>query len=204
MRVTGIEMHRSDQDRVVTRNADQAEADDEHAGHRAGAERNRETLRQTVPRRFRRAHIGADRNVHADIAGRARERRADQKADRFLPAEERPADREDHGAGDGDGGVLAIQIGARAFLDGGRDFLHAGIARAHAEDGADGQRAIEKREHTGSQNKFKLQAHGFDPSYDISVQTWAALKAADPHGRPEWDLPLQGWRTYAKRARGRQ
>ena len=79
------------QERVVAGNADQAEADDQHAGHRARAERHRKTLRQTLARRFRRAHIGAHRDVHADIAGRAGERRADQVADRHLPAEEREA-----------------------------------------------------------------------------------------------------------------
>ena len=41
-----------------------------------------------VVRRLRGAHIGAHRHVHADEAGRARQHRADQEADRDLPAEE--------------------------------------------------------------------------------------------------------------------
>ena len=81
-------MHRSDEDGVVAGDADQAETDDQHAGHRARAERDRQTLRQTLARGFRGAHVGAHRDVHADITGGARKRGADQIADGFLPAEE--------------------------------------------------------------------------------------------------------------------
>ena len=50
-----------------------------------------------------------------------------------VPAERRtPDDHEQHHADDGDGGVLAIEIGLGAGLDGRGDFLHAGIARRAA------------------------------------------------------------------------
>ena len=44
------------------------------------------------------------------------------------PAEQIADDQEDHDADDGDGGVLALQIGLRAFAHGGGDLLHPGVA----------------------------------------------------------------------------
>ena len=43
-------------------------------------------------------------------------------------------DDQDHHADDGDGGVLAVQVGAGAFLHGGGDLLHAGGAGVGGED----------------------------------------------------------------------
>ena len=91
--------------------------------------------------RLRGAHVGANRDVHADEAGRTREHRADQEADRDQHAEEIGQQREDHDADDGDGQVLALQVGLRAFGDRGRDFLHAriaGICLQHGSGGPDG------------------------------------------------------------------
>ena len=45
------------------------------------------------------------------IAGRARQHRADQEAERHLPAEQEADEHEDHHADHGDGGVLAVEIG---------------------------------------------------------------------------------------------
>ncbi len=83
---------------------------------------------QRLGRGLRGAHIGAHRDVHADEAGGARQHRADQEADGDQPAEREAEDDEDHDADDGDGGVLAVEIGLRAFVDGGGDFLHARVA----------------------------------------------------------------------------
>jgi hypothetical protein len=46
-------------------------------------------------------------------------------------------------ADNGDGGVLPLQIGLRAFLDGGGDFLHSGIARRRTEHLAAGHEAVD-------------------------------------------------------------
>ena len=46
----------------------------------------------------------------------------------------RPASDEDHDADDGDGRVLALEIGLRAFLDRGGDLLHARIAGVGLHD----------------------------------------------------------------------
>ena len=67
--------------------AEQAETDHEQAGDRAAAERDRERLVQTRARRLGGAHVRAHRDVHADVAGRTGEDRADREAERGRPAE---------------------------------------------------------------------------------------------------------------------
>ena len=54
-------------------------------------------------RGLRRAHVGAHRDVHADVAGEARQHRADEEADGDEVAEQDPGEDEDDGADDGDG-----------------------------------------------------------------------------------------------------
>ncbi len=141
---------------VITGHRQQAETHHQHAGDGAGAERHRQAGGQAGARGFGGTHIGPDRDIHADITGGARQGRTDQKAERDLPAEEEKGQREDHHADHGDGGVLAVEIGARPFLDGGGDFLHPGIARRQAQHGPDGPQAIEQREHATGQNDFQL------------------------------------------------
>jgi len=55
--------------RVVAGNPEQAEADDQHPGDRAGPERDVERRPQSRRRSLRGAHIRAHRHVHADVAG---------------------------------------------------------------------------------------------------------------------------------------
>jgi hypothetical protein len=43
----------------------------------------------------------------------------------MKPAAPETADDEDDGAGNGDGGILTLEIGLRAFAHRGGDFLHA-------------------------------------------------------------------------------
>ena len=50
-----------------------------------------------------------------------------------------------HDADDGDRRVLAVQVGARALLDGQRDALHPLVARRERQQGARRQRAVEDR-----------------------------------------------------------
>ena len=69
------------QDGVVAGDADQGEARHQHAGDRAGAERQRQALGQALGGRLGGAHVGAHRDQHAGEAGRARQHRADQEAD---------------------------------------------------------------------------------------------------------------------------
>ena len=119
-------------------------------GDRAGLEGEFESAGERGGRGLRGAHVGANRDVHADEAGSARQHRADRKADRDQHAEEVGEQREDHDADEADGGVLAPQIGLRALAHGGRDFLHPRIAgvrfhnRSRRPDGVnDGKRSAE-------------------------------------------------------------
>jgi hypothetical protein len=89
------------------------------------------------------ADVGAHRDVHADEARDARQDRADDEADHRNDAERHAHQHGDDDADDGDGGVLALEIGLRAFLDGAGDFLHPLIARARAQDLLAGDEAID-------------------------------------------------------------
>ena len=71
---------------VVGRDAEQPEADDQHAGDRAAAECDLQRRIEPDARRVRRAHVRAHRDVHADVAGEAREDRADGEADCRVPS----------------------------------------------------------------------------------------------------------------------
>ena len=79
------------------------------------------------------------------------------------PAEQHADDDEDHGAGDGDGGVLARQIGLRAFLDGGGDLLHARRARIRRHHGPHGVGAVDEREQSAADDCPHHHIHGRSP-----------------------------------------
>src|SRR5258708_3130734 len=68
--------------------------------------------------------LAATRTVTGEVARRSRKRRADEESERDLPAQHDEGDDDDDRSGNGDGGVLAVEIGSRAFLDGGGDLLH--------------------------------------------------------------------------------
>ena len=158
-RIIQAEAEAHGQDGVIAGHCQQAQAHHQHAGNGAGAERHRQAGGQAGARRFGGAHIGAHRNEHADITGQARQDRADQEADAKLPAEKPAGEHEDHHADHGDGGVLAIEIGARAFLNGGGDFLHPGIAGGQAENRADRPGAIQQRKHAAQQDDEQFGIH---------------------------------------------
>ena len=84
---SGVLLEPAGEDPVVAGDPEQAEADDEQAGHRAGAERDAERRGDTLAGRLRGADVRAHGDVHADEAGRGRENRPDQEADRGAPAE---------------------------------------------------------------------------------------------------------------------
>ncbi len=115
VRRIGGKPHRAGQDGVVAGDAEQRQAGHEHAGDGAGLEGELKPAGERADRGLRGAHVGAHRHVHADEAGHAREHRADQEADADQPAEQIADDQEDHDADDGDGGVLALEIGLRAL-----------------------------------------------------------------------------------------
>ena len=136
---------RSGQNREIAGDAEQREARDEQASHRPGAEGDVETARQRIRRGLGGAHIGANRNVHADEARGAGKNRADEKAERHEPTEQNPQQNEHDDSDACDGRVLAAQIGLRAFGDRGGDFLHSLGARRRRQELADRVSAVDDR-----------------------------------------------------------
>ena len=112
----------------VAGDAEQRHAGDQHARHRARLEGDVEAARQRVGGGLRRAHVGAHRDVHADVAGKAGQHGADEEADGDEIAEQDPGEDEDDGADHGDRRILAVEVGLGAFADGAGDFLHARVA----------------------------------------------------------------------------
>ena len=73
---------RTHEEPVEAGDAEQTEADDEHARDRSTAERDRERFVQSRARRLGRAHVRAHGDVHPDVAGEAGEDGADREARR--------------------------------------------------------------------------------------------------------------------------
>ena len=156
------------EDPVVAGHAEQAEAHDEQAGDRAGAERHLEGRAQAALRRLRRAHVRANGDVHADEARGGGENRADREADRRPPAElVVEADHEERHEGDArDRQVLPAEVRRGALLHGAGDLLHplgaGGLAqqpgrevepKPHGDAGADkrkGDRVVIEEIHQAS------------------------------------------------------
>ena len=132
--------------------AEQRETRHQHAGDRAGLEGEFKSAGQRRRRRLRGAHVGANRNVHADEAGGARQHRADQEADRNQHAEEVGQQREDHDADHADRHVLALEIGLRAFAHRGRDFLHARVAGVRFQNGRRRPDGVNDRKRSAEHN----------------------------------------------------
>ncbi len=144
------------QEDEVERHAEQGQTRHQHAGDGARLEGELEAAGERLGRRLRGADVGAHRDVHADEAGRARQDCADQEADRDPDAEEVNQQREDDDADDGDGHVLAAQIGLRALGDRGRDLLHAIGARVGTQhrrrrpDGVNNRKRSAEHDHPQS------------------------------------------------------
>ena len=138
-------------DVVVGGDAEQRQADDQQAGHRAAAEGDRQRRAKALLGGLGGAHVDAHADHHADEAGRGRQAGADDEAAGGLPAEapallgaERDAqDQKDDHADHGDGAVLAAQVGLGALLDGARHLLHLGVAGRQGQQPADQQHAVD-------------------------------------------------------------
>ena len=122
--------------------AEEAEADDEHAGDGAAAEGDGERRGHAAGGGLGGADVGAHRDVHPDEAAGAREHRAQHEADGGVDFEGHGDDGGEDDADDADGLVLARQVGGGAGLDGTGDVLHARVAGILGEDPAAGPDAI--------------------------------------------------------------
>ena len=125
------------------------------------------------------ADVGLHRDVHPDIACRARQHRADDEAGcRDNAEEDEDEHRHDH-TNNGNGGILALEIGLRTFLNGRGDFLHLFVAGAGTEHLAAGDEAV----HDGKQpqrNCYENKVHGNFPSRLILYAVCAGN--AEPSG----------------------
>ena len=122
--------------------AEKRETGDEEAGDGARAEGEAQAIGEALGGGLCRAHIGAHRHVHADIAGRARQDGADRETDRLGEPEQEEQRDEDNHAHKADRLVLAREIGLRALLDGGGNLLHARASRVRREDSPGGPDAV--------------------------------------------------------------
>ncbi len=110
---------------VIAGHAQQTQADHQQAGDGAAAERDLQRIVQAAACRLGGTHVGAHRDVHADVAREAGEHGTDEEADRRLPVERQAKHDEQHHADHADGGVLAVEIGLSAFLNRRGDRPHA-------------------------------------------------------------------------------
>ena len=120
--------HHQGEESVITRHAQQAQADHQHAGNGTALEGDVQRSVEAILGSFRGAHVGAHRDVHADIASEAGQHRAKRKTDGSLPAQRHINGDQQNRTDDADGGVLPVQISRRAFLHRRLDFPHAVVA----------------------------------------------------------------------------
>ncbi len=180
------------QQRVIAGHAEQAQPDHQHAGDRTATERHVHGGTEAMACGFGGAYVGPHRHVHADVAGRTGQHRTDREPDRGVPAEEDADQHEQHRAGDADGEVLAVEVGARAFLDGGGDFLHPGIARRLPEDPACRHDAVENRENGAEQRQRKPITFQHVPSRVMDgIQLTDEPHHAGHNGLQRWTNPFR-------------
>ena len=135
---------------VVTGDAQQAQAHHQHAGDGAALEGDLQRGVEAVVSRFGGAHVGAHRDVHADVAREAREDCADGEPAGRHPVERKPDGNEQHHTHDGDRGVLPVEVGLGTGLDGRRDVLHAGIAGGQLENRHHREHAVQNGDYAGA------------------------------------------------------
>ena len=150
------------QDQVIARDAQQSETDHQNTGDGARLKcHGKSRFQSTGPRRVRRPDIGSDGDVHADIARRPRQDRADGITDRDIPVEHKPKDDTDNHTDRRNGRVLAVEVGVRPLLDRGCDFLHPFVASACRRHHADRVHAVRDRQYAAKQDKPVCCSHGF-------------------------------------------
>ena len=129
------------------RDREEREARHQKPGDGARAEGEGQALLEPRLRSRGGAHVRAHRNIHADEAGHARQHRTDREADGGNRPQRRRDDHGDDHAHDGNRGVLALEIGLCAFLDGCGDGLHLLVPGIRAENLAAGDEAIDNGKH---------------------------------------------------------
>ena len=156
---TGLQAKVPCEEGVVGGDAEKRQTGDQHAGNRTGLEGDVETLAERHRRSLSRPHVGAHRHVHADVAGEARQARADQEAGGLHRTEKKPGENEDYNPDDRDRAVLPVEVGLRAFTHRSRDFLHSGVALVGAQHDPGRKKRIEDRQRPAGDDPPKYVAH---------------------------------------------
>ena len=148
------------QHEVIDRDAEKPQPDDQDSGHGAGLEGDTERgLEPTGSCRLRGPHVGAHRDIHADIAGGAGKNGADEISDGGVYVEREAQDDADHHADHGDGAVLAVEEGIRPFLHRRRDLLHPCGAGVRGENRADRETPVDQRQDTANDHQPGCSTH---------------------------------------------
>ena len=137
-----IDAHRC-QSKIIASDAQQAQANNQHAGNGATAKGDVQSRVHTLGGGLRRTHVGANGHEHADIAGQGGKNRTNREADGELHAEANQQNDKQCHTDHADREVLAIHVGAGAFLNSLCDFLHAVIAGRLPQNPACGYEAIQ-------------------------------------------------------------
>jgi hypothetical protein len=153
-----------DQDGVVAGHAQKAQAHDQQPRNGAAAEGHLHGGVQAASGGLGGTHVGAHRDVHADVAGQSGEHRADGEPDGGGQTQEGSDQEAENDADDGDGGVLAVQVGRGAFLNRGGDLLHALRAGGLGEDPLHRDGAVDECDDGTDQGEDKSCGHNDSPS----------------------------------------
>jgi hypothetical protein len=140
---------------VVTGDAEQAEADHQHAGNGATLEGDVERFIEADGGGLRGTHVGAHRDVHADVAGSTGQHGADDEADGGGSTEENP---DHHGKCDADDRnrrVLAVEVGLSPLLHGAGNRTHAIIAGRLGQNPLAGDPAVGDSHHGADQREHQ-------------------------------------------------
>ena len=158
------------QDAVEAGNPQQTQANHQHAGDRTAAECDLHGRIDTVMSRFGSTHIRANRNIHSNVTGKTGENRTDSKANGCRDVQEEGYNRQHHDAHHADGGVLAIEIGARAFLNCGCNFVHSFVAGRFGQDPLHGYHTVTDGNQCAEQRKYQAVSHN-SPQFSSSLIT---------------------------------
>ena len=109
-------------------NGKETEPDHEQAGDRSSLECHVERFLKARLGRLGGAHVGADRNAHADEPGNARAHGPDREPRGDFPIKKRAKDEEYGDADHGHHLILAGHVRIRALLDGKGNPFHLAVA----------------------------------------------------------------------------
>ena len=95
------------------------------------------------------------RDVHADVSRRAGHDGANGETDCGAGPERYPEHDAEHHPDDADGGVLAVQVGLGAFLNGAGDLFHALVAFRLGEDPFHRHEPVDQRQRGAAQGRAR-------------------------------------------------